>query len=227
MASLDTMPQDAEMVTVRRSTRVVHKPKTADVVAFTKSRAQKKRTTNTKKTSKSKSIRKSTTKVKQPASRTSRRKATKRIKSLIDKFADLSRTKISDMFCLVKKYAIMDDERQGKYAVLQTVLKGMKENQVQNTLVDLHTHKHKLACYVVNKLLPTSSPMCFTRVCQHIDDMLAYKEVDGVDCIQTSNVPTTLITASSQEMMDTDTSALQEGIDALDALQSIFRRLIV
>lgn len=127
------------------------------------------------------------------------------------------------MFCLVNKHALNEQERQEKYVVLQVILKGMKDNEIKNTLTDLHTHKHKLASYIVIKQLSTSSPMCFTSVNQHIDDMLSYKEVDGVDTINTIN---TIETQDTNDMMDTST-VLQDGIDALDALQSIFRRLIV
>lgn len=215
--------QDVEMMTVRRSTRVV--PKSQKSTLTSPQIAPKKRIV--KRATKATKANKAKTSGKSKRNTSSRRKATKRIKTLIDKFADLSKARISDLFCLVKKYAILDEERHEKYIVLQTILKGMKENQIHNTLVDLYTHKHRLACYIVTKLLSTSSPLCFTRISQHIEDVLSYKEVDGVDCIPKSNLPATTTSSSSQNTMDVDSSALQEGIDALDALQSIFRRLIV
>lgn len=204
---------DVEMTSLRRSTRVVSKPKRINYEHSVKSKGKSK----TKTKSKTKAKTQVNTK-----SRSNAKTSRKRMKTFIDKFADLRKTKVSDMFCLVKKNAVNEQDRQDKYTVLQTVLKGMKDNDIKNSLIDMYTHKHRLVGYIVTKLLSTPSPMCFTRVLQHIEDMLSYKEVDGIECVNTSN-----------DMMDTATdetthqSALQDGIDALDELQSIFRRLLV
>lgn len=202
-----TTETDVEMRSLRRSTRVVTKPQR---INYQHADNSKKKTKRSKSKPKDQVITKSKTKTKNKA-RTSR----KNIKSFIDKFADLRKTKISDLFCLVKKHAVNEQDRQEKYVVLQTILKGMKDNDIKNSLVDMYTNKHKLAGYIVTKFLSTQSPMCFTRIIQNIDEMLSYKEVDGIDSI--NNV---------SDMMDT-TSTLQDGIDALDALQSIFKRLLV
>jgi hypothetical protein len=208
---------DVEMTSLRRSTRVVSKPKRINYEHSVKSKGK----------SKTKSKTKAKTQV-NTKSRSNAKTSRKRMKTFIDKFADLRKTKVSDMFCLVKKYAVNEQDRQDKYTVLQTVLKGMKDNDIKNSLIDMYTHKHRLVGYIVTKLLSTPSPMCFTRVLQHIEDMLSYKEVDGIECVNASNASN-----ASNDMMDTATdetthqSALQDGIDALDELQSIFRRLLV
>lgn len=206
---------DVEMGVLRRSTRVVSKPQRMNY-----DHPVKRQTGRAKSKSKSKTRSRSKSKTKNQA-KPKAKTARKRIKTFIDKFADLRKTKISDMFCLVNKHALNEQERQEKYVVLQVILKGMKDNEIKNTLTDLYTHKHKLASYIVIKQLSTSSPLCFTSVNQHIDDMLSYKEVDGVDTINN-----TIEAQDTNDMMDTST-VLQDGIDALDALQSIFRRLIV
>lgn len=206
---------DVEMSVLRRSTRVVSKPQRINYEHPVKRKGERKVKVKSNTRSRSKSKTKTQAK---PKAKTAR----KRMKTFIDKFADLRKTKISDMFCLVNKHVLNEEEKQQKYLVLQIILKGMKDNEIKNTLTDLYTHKHKLASYIVMKQLSTSSPLCFTNVNQHIDDMLSYKEVDGIDMIHTN----TIETQDTSNMMDTS-SVLQDGIDALDELQSIFRRLIV
>ena len=212
---------DVEMTPLRRSTRAVSKPKKMNYEHSVKSK------TKTKTKTKAKAKNKAQANTKSKITKSNAKASQKRIKTFINKFADLRKTKVSDMFCLVKKHAVNEQDRQEKYNVLQTVLKGMKDNEIKNSLVDLYTHKHKLAGYIVAKLLSTPSPVCFTRVLQDIEDMLSYKEVDGIDCINAQSSP---LTTCDSDMMDTTTSAtsaLQDGIDALDELQSIFRRLLV
>ena len=151
------------------------------------------------------------------------------------KFADLRKTKINDLFCLIQKYTCDEQDKLDKYFVIQTILKGLKENNIKNKLVELYNNKRKLIVYVVHKSLLSCKPMCLTSVSQHIEDIFCYREIDGVDCLDSldcldiANIPNIQNHQSNlcHQPMDVDMSVIQNGIDTLDALQSIFRRLIV
>lgn len=218
--------QDVEMVTLRRSSRIAAKAQEQAVVNnkfvtdIVEPRSKK---TATKP--------KQDTSVKKTKTKTTKRKTAKNTKAINSKFSDLRKTKISDLFCLIQKYALNEKDKLDKYFVVQTIVKGLKENDIKNKLVDLYNNKHKLTIYVAQKSTVTPNKQCWDSVSQHVEDILCYREVDGLDCLDCQNSQINHRKSNqsqrSNEPMDIDMSVLQNGIDTLDALQSIFRRLIV
>jgi len=144
-----------------------------------------------------------------------RKKVLREKKTMLNKFADLSKTKISDLFCLVRKYATCDTDRQLKYLILQTTLKGMKELDINNLFKDLKQEKLKVTNFVTSKLR-------LLDVMQHLEQITSYKEVDDDEKITTESVES----AESVSMTDAEI-AVREGINTLDDLDSLFRRLLV
>lgn len=137
-----------------------------------------------------------------------RKKVLREKKALLNKFADLNKTKISDLFCLVRKYATSEIDRQLKYLILQTTLKGMKELEISNSLKDLKQEKLKVTTFVTSKLR-------LLDVMEHLEQVLSYKEVDDED-----------ITSDSVSMTDAEVT-VRDGISTLDDLDSLFRRLMM
>jgi len=144
-----------------------------------------------------------------------RKKVLREKKTMLNKFADLSKTKISDLFCLVRKYATCDTDRQLKYLILQTTLKGMKELDINNLFKDLKQEKLKVTNFVTSKLR-------LLDVMQHLEQITSYKEVDDDEKITTESVES----AESVSMTDAEI-AVRESINTLDDLDSLFRRLLV
>ena len=90
--------------------------------------------------------------------------------------------------------------------LFKTILSNVDDLCIQNSLRALHRHKNVIVSYLSDKL----NVSC-TSIITDIDEVLAYKEVDGFD--------------NSIQM--TAHEVVMDSIDALDALQSMFRRLMV
>jgi hypothetical protein len=122
--------------------------------------------------------------------RVSKKKKTtiqKRIK--VDKFANLVKSKISDLFSLVHKYAKTLEEKTCKYTILQMVLKNLKELDISNKVVHLYANKKKIEHFVFLKLQNIS----IIDIHDHISDILAYGEIDDIDAVATNNTNVGLV----------------------------------
>lgn len=96
-----------------------------------------------------------------------------------DKFQDLTRTKISDLFALIKKHTTCPNDRTMKYLILKTIVKNSRKLSINNSLLDLNIHhqriSHILPNYIHNLNVPTLS------VIDHINEILNYAELWRLD----------------------------------------------
>lgn len=112
-------------------------------------------------------------------------KKTKRIKKVVDKFANLENVKFNDIFPLIKKYALTENEKSEKDTILQTIIKERKSMNIDNRITELYVHKNKIVIYLFTQLSQVLTEYIFTLqvITNHVDDILSYKEIDDLDSI--------------------------------------------
>lgn len=116
--------------------------------------------------------------------KTRRSKKTKKInKKIIEKFANLATTKLNDIFPLIQKYALTEDEKHQKYIILQTIIKGCKTLNIDNFLTEIYINKHKIIIYVHKKLLISEYSFTLEVISNHMNDILSYREIDDLDTV--------------------------------------------
>lgn len=111
------------------------------------------------------------------------KKTRKNIRKTIDKFVNLEKTKLNDIFPLIKKYSSNEDEKNEKYTILQTIIKKRKEMKIDNLLTEMYIHKNNIVIYLYNELLQSEYAFTLDIISNHLNDILAYREIDDLDAI--------------------------------------------
>ena len=181
--------QDVEMFTLRRSARIAEKQRlqfVENISAF--STFVKKETTSQKAPKRKASCMKDNDVVKmnidmQIKKKTRKTKKTKVTKKIIDKFANLEKTKINDVFPLIQKYSLTEDEKNEKYIILQTIIKKRKAININNLLSEIYIHKTNIVIYLYNELLQSEYSFNLDVISNHLNDILSYREIDDIDTI--------------------------------------------
>jgi hypothetical protein len=147
---------------------------------------------------------------------------------LVNKFIDLEKTKISDVFSLVKKYSLSDKERQDKYVILQTILKGLKDMNIKNLLVDMYKFKSNIQLYLYSKL--QDKGLTFISICSHIDEILSYKEIYELDEVIGSHMNVdcdSLVESMNKIDIKSVEHQMRQSINEIDELNSMIFRLMM
>jgi hypothetical protein len=178
---------DVEMLTLRRSPRIAEKQRLQFVANLSAFNTFEKKETPSRKAPKSKTPRKKGNDVKMNVDikmkKTRKAKATKKIKKTVDKFVDLEKTKLNDIFPLIKKYSSNEDEQNVKYFILQKLIKKRKAMNINNLLTEMYIHKNKIVTYLYNELLQSEYEFTLDVISNHLNDILSYKEVDDLDSV--------------------------------------------
>jgi hypothetical protein len=179
---------DVEMLTLRRSPRIAEKQRLQFVANLSAFNTFEKKETPSRKAPKSKTPRKKGNDVVKmnvdvKMKKTRKATATKKIKKTVDKFVDLEKTKLNDIFPLIKKYSSNEDEQNVKYFILQKIIKKRKAMNINNLLTEMYIHKNKIVTYLYNELLQSEYEFTLDVISNHLNDILSYKEVDDLDSV--------------------------------------------
>lgn len=87
--------------------------------------------------------------------------------------------KISDLFPLVKKYALTQEQRSFYYSVLQTTLRNLKEFGIVNRLSHFNEHKVMIAAFVSQQFGTT-----YEAIELVFDTIMDYHEVKDAKMVQ-------------------------------------------
>lgn len=184
---------DVEMLTLRRSPRIAEKQRLqfeANISALNNTTFVMKETPS-QKTLKPRTYRKKDNDIVkmnvdvQIKKKTRKAKTTKKSKKIIDKFINLEKTKLNDIFPLIDKYSLNDDEKNEKYTILQTIIKKRNAMNINNLLTEMYIHKNNIVVYLYHELSLQLTHYTFTLdvISNHLNDILSYKEIDDLDSV--------------------------------------------
>lgn len=173
--------EDVEMFTLRRSARIAEKQRQkfvenisalSNFVPVSKVKTPRKRTNEVDKMNVDVQVKK-------------KKRTAKKTKKVVDKFANLEKVKFNDIFPLIKKYALTENEKSEKDTILQTIIKERKSMNIDNRITELYVHKNKIVIYLFTQLSQVLTEYIFTLqvITNHVDDILSYKEIDDLDSI--------------------------------------------
>jgi hypothetical protein len=176
---------EVEMFTLRRSARIAEKQRVQFVENISAFNTFVKKETPKPKTPRKKSndVAKMNVdiQIKKKARKT--KKTNKNTRKIIDKFANLEKTKLNDIFPLIKKYSSIEDEKNEKYFILETIIKKRKAINIDNLLIELYIHKNNIVIYLYNELLHSEYSFTLDIISNHLNDILSYREVDDLDTV--------------------------------------------
>jgi len=176
---------DVEMLTLRRSPRIAEKQRLQFVENISalntfvkkelpKAKTPRKKGNDVDKMNVDLQIKKKTQKIK---------KTRKNNKKITNKFANLETTKFNDVFPLIKKYSLTEDEKNEKYIILQTIIKKRKALNISNLLTEMYIHKNNIVVYLYNELLQSEYSFTLDVISNHLNDILSYREIDDLDSV--------------------------------------------
>lgn len=212
---------DVEMFVLRRSARIADKQRLQlNVSVKTETPAIKwktplKRTSEVSKMNVDSQVKKKTRKARKPQ---------KKAKKVIDKFADLDKTKISDLFPLIEKYSLSENEKNEKYVIIRTIIKRRNLININNRLTEVYINRNNIVTYLYYEYLHTLHEYSFTLdvISNHLNDILSYKEIDDLD--------TVVMTKRNENIMKDTNKAENEiykGLQEMDKLNAMICRLML
>lgn len=237
MIFVNTMScQDVEMFSLRRSSRLADKERQK----FLNNNAVEEPKNITPKPARKKSdvVKMSVDKKAGVNTKKKTRKARK-VKKNANKFMNLEKTRINDVFPLIYKYSQTESEKVEKYFVLQTIIKFRKEININNLMTDVYIHKHAIERYVYLHLAEECTEVTLLSVSNHLDDILSYKEIDDLDTVirgQTTNThkeprfcdnivdSLNIMNISSKEATE---EQMKKDMDEIEKLNSMICRLMM
>ena len=180
--------RDIEMFTLRRSARIAEKQRqklTKTISTFNKMETTSQKVSKRKASSNEDNV---VVKMNVDVQIKKRPRKTKNVRNnrkIIDKYINLEKTKLNDIFPLILKYASSEDEKNEKYIILKKLIKGRKAIKIDNFVSELYTHQNKIVLYLYNELLQTLTEYSFTLnvISNHLNDILSYKEFYDIDTI--------------------------------------------
>lgn len=180
--------RDVEMLTLRRSPRIAEKQRQQLVENLSAFNTFAKKEKSSQKIPKARTPRKKENDVAkmnvdvQIKKKTRKTKTNKKNnKKIIDKFVNLEKTKLNDIFPLIKKYSLTEGEKNEKYVIVQTIIKNRKALNINTLLTEIYIHKNNIILYLYKELQQSEYSFPLDVVSNHLNDILSYREIDDLD----------------------------------------------